>query len=891
MGYLEKIYTKCKSDGYFNKFKTYSEFIGYFKDISEYRKLWEFLLEKKYRVPDFETFLLKIHNKYQEKKSEKKPEKKMGIYLQPPAAVGDILYDPDSTRFLPDLIKIGELKCDGLDKIPALLPLSNYNGICYLYNNDIQKETANKSIQVLAYRLILSIPKRLSRVLIIDNEKNGMSFSTLFGFDKNIICPDVLDDEHKIQEGINNIKATIPQILSKYLQSKFEDLAEYNRKTKNSNQAFQILLIANFPKGFNKESLESLTKIIENGRRAGIYVLMSFGDKINSSFEFNKNGFKKIMPIINLESNSVLNIPGTEIFSELFYIAKYDDELPYETEKIKNLVNNEINKSDIIELDLESSNTEMWRKDASKGIEVPIGLNQSGEILNFILGHDSNVEHALIGGGTGSGKTILLHNLIINGAHFYRPESLQFLLLDYKQGTEFVIYKDLPHIKILSIESEVQYGISVLEFLEEEIKNRGVLFKEFSAGKLEEYIRASGNVIPRYLLIIDEFQVLLKDNPRATTLLESISRIGRSFGVNIILSTQSLADVDISSSTLSNIGLRIGLKMIEPDCDRILSYGNYLPTSFYRPGQGVFNKQNGLISGNIEFQTAFISKEDIKNRVEKLNLRFQNSSNSFKKYINDRSDFPLYDSSLVIESRENIRNKQYCNIFIGEPAYLQEEHAKIRIRMQSESNVLIVGDDAMAAISILYHSFFQLIKKSTSLSEFYIFDMFDIDSDFHGRMNDLKLISDNMKIYTKEKPLALVLENVKKELDRRIEEETFEDRICIGLLNIKRIRGLRKEDEYNVSALTNLLLEIINDGPEYGIHIFIHLNNNRQLLEIFDSSNVKYFENKIILKGEDPTNYSNEFSIDTIKEQNKALVISPMTKYKIDLVNLYRKLD
>ena len=61
--YLEKIFTKCKNDGHFIKFTTFEEFQNFFKDEATYKKLWEFLKSKDYKVVEFDQFLFKISGK------------------------------------------------------------------------------------------------------------------------------------------------------------------------------------------------------------------------------------------------------------------------------------------------------------------------------------------------------------------------------------------------------------------------------------------------------------------------------------------------------------------------------------------------------------------------------------------------------------------------------------------------------------------------------------------------------------------------------------------------------------------------------------------------------------------------------------------------------------
>lgn len=891
MEYLEKIFTKSKSDGHFNKFASYSDFKAYFKDIESYKKLWDFLISKEYTIPAFDDFIQKITNETQ--LTDIKPQKK-GIYDQPFAAVHTIECN-DGIKKLPDIIKFGNLKIEGLnDNIPALLPFRGSNGICYWFNNLEQKNVANKSIQTLAYRLLLSVPNRQAKFYIIDNEKNGSSFSSLFGLDEKILHVEIWDDEQEIITGFTEIKNQVPIILSKSLQNKYDDLADYNEKISHSSQPFQFVLIANFPRGFTQDSFDKLKNLIENGHKAGVYILMSVDEAIPTPYGTDINDFKNLIQSVDLNGNIVRNIPQSEYFNHKFYISEFEIDLPANLDDIKKQVNKEINEVKSVSVDISSAISEEWKANASNGVKIPIGIGQNNEIFDFVFGLNSDSHHALIGGATGSGKSVLLHSIIVNGSYVYSPETLQFILLDYKEGTEFKIYENLPHTKILSISSEREFGLSVFEFLAQEITDRGKLFKEYGVGNLKEYAEKSNDILPRYIIIIDEFQVLLSGNDKysskANVLLEDISRRGRSFGVNMILATQSLGEVDISSSTLSNIGLRIGMKMTEMDCSRILSIDNDVPLKFSRPGEAVYNTQNGLKVGNKLFQSAFISKDDIEKKINYLNNK--PTTISFKRFISDGSKVArIEDNAILQEQIKNDcfkRNDNFCDIYIGEASTLKEEHFSIRVRKQSESNLFIAGDDPESVISLMYYGLTQLIQQSSTESQYYIFDLFDVDSGYQGALNLLKDISPNVKIYSKDKPLEGLLEKLKLELDARMEEEGSSGRIIIAIMNTQKIRSLRK-DGYDDSPIAMQLVKIIKDGPDYGIHTFMHIQNNNQLMEIFDSKIMNEFENQIILKGEDVSKYIDDYYANSIKDLGTAYLKTPKTEKSAELIKLYQK--
>src|SRR5207245_9777161 len=122
-------------------------------------------------------------------------------------------------------------------------------------------------------------------------------------------------------------------------------------------------------------------------------------------------------------------------------------------------------------------------------------------------------QHALVAGKTGSGKSTLLHALITNLALHYGPDEVELYLIDFKKGVEFKTYAThaLPHARVVAVESEREFGLSVLQRLDAELKRRGDLFRAAGVQDVASYrdsekaAHGRGSALPRLLLIVDEF--------------------------------------------------------------------------------------------------------------------------------------------------------------------------------------------------------------------------------------------------------------------------------------------------------------------------------------------------------------------------------------------------
>src|SRR5205823_6159852 len=126
-------------------------------------------------------------------------------------------------------------------------------------------------------------------------------------------------------------------------------------------------------------------------------------------------------------------------------------------------------------------------------------------------------QHVLIAGKTGSGKSTLLHALITNLALLYSPEEVELYLLDFKKGVEFKTYaaNHLPHARVVAIESEREFGLSVLQRLDAELRQRGDRFRAAGVQDLRGFRQAAGGgPLPRLLLIVDEFQEFFTEDDK-----------------------------------------------------------------------------------------------------------------------------------------------------------------------------------------------------------------------------------------------------------------------------------------------------------------------------------------------------------------------------------------
>ncbi|WP_243859133.1 FtsK/SpoIIIE domain-containing protein [Actinomyces sp. ZJ308] len=225
-----------------------------------------------------------------------------------------------------------------------------------------------------------------------------------------------------------------------------------------------------------------------------------------------------------------------------------------------------------------------WER-CSRTTRAVIGEDAEG---HFWLDVRADGPHALVAGTTGSGKSELLQTLIASLCVGNTPDSMTFVLVDYKGGAAFKDCARLPHTVGMVTDLDGHLTSRALESLGAELRRREHQLAGADAKDIEDYVAAMApgdEPMPRLMIIIDEFAALVSELPDFVTGLVDIARRGRSLGVHLVLATQRPAGV-VSAEIKSNTNLRIALRVTdENDSQDVIEASNsaYIPPSI--PGR------------------------------------------------------------------------------------------------------------------------------------------------------------------------------------------------------------------------------------------------------------------------------------------------------------------
>ncbi|MEV0728700.1 FtsK/SpoIIIE domain-containing protein [Polymorphospora sp. NPDC050346] len=191
-----------------------------------------------------------------------------------------------------------------------------------------------------------------------------------------------------------------------------------------------------------------------------------------------------------------------------------------------------------------------WTEESSAGLATTVGQDGDRPVL---LQFNDLTPHWMVGGRSGSGKTAFLVNVLYGLCARYGPAELTLYLLDFKEGVSFAEFvptdRDqtwLPQARAVGVESDREYGLAVLRDLDAEMTRRSVAYKRAGVTRFAELRERQR--LPRLVCVVDEFQVLLAGGDRlageAVDLLESLARKGRSYGIHLVLASQTVLGVE-----------------------------------------------------------------------------------------------------------------------------------------------------------------------------------------------------------------------------------------------------------------------------------------------------------------------------------------------------------
>ncbi|HEV3439748.1 MAG TPA: FtsK/SpoIIIE domain-containing protein [Gemmata sp.] len=751
--------------------------------------------------------------------------------------------------------------------VPVFLPFPDRCSVL-IRARDEGRAAAVASLQAMMLRFLTGLPPGKVRFTIIDPVglgENFASFMHLADHDEKLVTAQIWTEPIQIEQRLTDLTDHIASVIQKYLRNQYKTIEDYNRAAGEVAEPYRVLVIANFPTNFTPDAAKRLISVASSGPSCGVCTLISADTRLVMPRDFNIADLEAVSYTLAWKDGAFTpKDPALAAFPLVL-------DKPPDTPSVSKMVQR-IGKAsrDAVRVEvpfdyIAPQPGDVWKGDASRGFEVPVGRAGATRKQAFTLGRGT-AQHALVAGKTGSGKSTLLHALITNLSLIYSPEEAELYLIDFKEGVEFQWYATyrLPHARVVAIQSEREFGLSVLQRLDGVLRERGEKFRDAGVNDLAGYRAARPQeTTPRILLVVDEFQAFFTEDDKlaqeASLLLDRLVRQGRAFGMHVLLGSQTLGGAySLARSTIDQMAVRVALQCSDADAQLILSKDNSAARLLSRPGEAIYNDQNGLVEGNDPFQVVWLAEEKREQLLSELHDRAANryppplvfSGNTAADLDTNKALNRLLDTPTVTKSPV---------AWLGDPVAIKDPTAAV-FRQVGGQNLLLIGQNEAAARGLFTSSMIGLVPQLPAEMSGPAFTILDGTPDDVEDADYLPKLAAKLPhaVAPPRSGLAAAIRDLATEFDRRQKGESS-DRSprFLFVFGIQRFRELRKaEEEFGFGrrdanrepSPSERFAAILRDGPPVGIHIIVWCDSLTNLNRAFERPQLRDFALRVLFQ-------------------------------------------
>jgi DNA segregation ATPase FtsK/SpoIIIE, S-DNA-T family len=757
-------------------------------------------------------------------------------------------YEPDLDNVLPDGLRVGSLGTGipgaGIPgaRIPALVPFAGHGHLLITEFGSGDRERS--LLQAVTLRLATATRPGTVRFALADPAGQGRHLSAFLRLPAQLrVGSGIAASPEEIEDLLTALTRHVVDVTQTRLTNVYDSVEAYNASTTGSAVPYHVLVLAGFPADINDRSAELLTRLARNGPRVGLYILATLDPRRPLPRGFD---LKALTTIITAGEHGELTWDDPDLTASVIE----PDQMPAASRANPWL--------DVVGAAASSAGRDLpfariagsqrWTGVTTHGLDVQIGVDSKGEPQHFSLGA-RGVHHGLVGGDVRMGKTNLLHVLISQLALRYPPEELELYLLDFKE-VEFDAYltERLPHARAVTSRTDREFGLSMLRRFHEEINRRARLCREARVTDLADYRQETGQLLPRALVIMDEFQVLFSQEDRlareAGQLLADIAKRGAAFGLHLLLATQSPGGqlTAYLRPVYEQMALRIALGCTQPTVSQaILGEGNDAATRLVRAGDAIYNDRRGEGANPVMRIAALPTRERLALIAAIRELAAGREYPPPASFDPDKpADFAAHPACAAFTqnftrnftqnftrnfTQNFTRNDSWpppgptVAAWLGEAVEIKPPTAATFERY-ARSNLLIVGGEEHGHGLLLATVLSAAMQRSPATARFTIAEFTRPTSQFHDFFAPARGLPHEVRIVGREGAGA-ELEALDAELDARLAAQgTAQPELFFLIAGMHRWQELVTENDYGRPSETSVRLARLADkGPDAGIHV------------------------------------------------------------------------